>query len=142
MYGLCFRLLGRVDDAEDCTQAAFVQAFRGISRFRGDGALKSWLFRIAVNQATDTLRHRKRAPSELDFDPPAPDSGLSVADRLAIRGTLARLRTDHRVILVLRFWQDLSYDDIASVLDAPMSTVKMRLKRAKDEFRTAYEGKK
>lgn len=139
VYGLCFRLLCRVDDAEDCVQAAFIQAFRALPKFRGDSSVKSWLFRIAVNQATDILRKRKRSPAELDFEPAIPDSSRSVAERLAVMAALGRLKTDHRVVLILRFWQELSYEDIAGVLDAPLSTVKMRIKRAKDEFRSAYE---
>jgi len=57
-----------------------------------------------------------------------------------VRGAMARQKPDHRVVLALRFWEELSYEEIAAVLGLPLPTVKMRLKRAKEAFRKAYEG--
>ena len=66
VYALCYRLLGRAEDAEDATQAAFVRAFVALPKFRGGSQVKTWLYRIAVNEALGLLRKRGNAPVELD----------------------------------------------------------------------------
>ena len=142
VYGLCHRLTGRAEDAEDATQAAFVRAFRELPRFRGESAVRTWLYRIAVNEALGMLRRRRRT-SELAEDAALPADGGSlgaaVVERLAVRSALARTRPDYRVILVLRFWEGLRYDEIAVVLRISLPAVKMRLQRARSEFRKHYE---
>jgi RNA polymerase sigma-70 factor (ECF subfamily) len=138
VYGLCYRLLCRHEDAEDAVQTTFIKAFRSIGRFRGECALKTWLHRIAVNQSIEILRKRKSSPLELIEDACGLDDSHHLAERLAVQEALRGVRRDHYVVLVLRFWQQLSYDEIADLLRVPLSTVKMRLKRAKDEFRSVY----
>src|SRR5437868_6554778 len=59
VYSLCYRLLGRAEDAQDATQAAFIRAFREVPRFRGDSSVRTWLYRIAVNEALGILRKRR-----------------------------------------------------------------------------------
>jgi RNA polymerase sigma-70 factor (ECF subfamily) len=140
VYALCHRLLGRSDDAEDATQSTFVQAFRALPRFRGAASPKTWLYRIAVNEATNLLRKRAKAPAPLEGDAPVGDGAPRVTEHVMVRGAMARLKPDHRVVLALRFWEELSYEEIAAVLGLPLPTVKMRLKRAKEAFRKAYEG--
>ncbi len=140
-YTLCLRLPARPDDAEDATQAAFARAFAALPGFRGDSSAKTWLYRIAVNEATSILRKRSGVPVPLAHDVAAsPDANGAdrVAERLAVQAALSRLRPDHRTVLVLRFWEELSYDDIARVLALPLPVVKMRLSRAKKEFQRCY----
>ncbi len=139
LYALCYRLLGREEDAQDAMQAAFVQAFRALPGFRGDSAARTWLFRIAVNQAMTILRRRGAAPLPMEFDMPVPDGAPAVTERLAVRAAMARLSPEHRAVLTLRYWESLAYDEIATVLGLPMPTVKMRLKRARDAFRRHYD---
>lgn len=139
VYALCYRLLCRHEDAEDAVQTTFIRAFRSIGRFRGDCALKTWLYRIAVNQSIEILRKRKASPLELVVDACGSDDTHHVADRIAIQSALNKVRRDRYVVLVLRFWQQLSYEDIAVLLQVPLSTVKMRIKRAKEEFKSVYE---
>jgi len=139
LYALCYRLLGREDDAQDAMQAAFVQAFRALPGFRGESAARTWLFRIAVNQAITVLRRRGKAPLPIEEDLPVPDGAPAVTERLAVRAAMESLSPEHRSVLVLRFWEGLAYDEIATVLRLPMPTVKMRLKRAKEAFRRHYE---
>lgn len=138
IYALCHRMLGRVEDAEDAMQASFLQAFRELPRFRGDSMARTWLYRIATNEAITILRRRNRIQGLVDEKVSIPDNATVVQRRLAVQSSLTRLRADHRVILVLRYWEDLSYEEIAAVLDVSLPTVKMRLCRARAEFRRVY----
>jgi RNA polymerase sigma-70 factor (ECF subfamily) len=139
IYALCYSLLCRREDAEDAVQGTFIKAFRSIGRFRGDCALKTWLCRIAVNQSIEILRKRKHTAQEPVEDVCGSDDSHLVAERLAVQAALSQVSRNHYVVLVLRFWQEMSYDDISAVLQIPLSTVKMRIKRAKEEFRSVYE---
>lgn len=139
MYTLCHRVLANEDDAQDAMQAAFVKAFRNIGAFRGDCAFKTWLYRIAVNEAVALLRKRRRAPLPLADGVPCAGGVRGVAERVSIEAALRRVKPDHRVILILRFWEDLSYEEIAGVLGVSLPAVKMRLARARQEFRRCYD---
>jgi RNA polymerase sigma-70 factor (ECF subfamily) len=139
VYALCYRVLGRAEDAQDAMQTAFVQAFREISRFRGEGSLRNWLFRIAVNAALRIAR-RRRDPEELvEETAEVEDDAPGVVERLAVRAALARTSPVHRAILILHYWEELSYDEITGVLGISLPMVKMRLHRARQEFRKWYE---
>jgi RNA polymerase sigma-70 factor (ECF subfamily) len=141
VYTLCLRLLGRSEEAEDATQATFVQAFRALPRFQGRSNVRTWLYRIAMNEALLLLRRRRQAPVTLNEDCMMVDNALSLMERMVIQSTLARLKPDQRAILVLRFWEQLDYEEIAEVLAISLSAVKMRLSRARDAFRACYEEK-
>ena len=138
IYRLCCRLLPRAEDAEDAMQATFTHAFRALPRFRFDCAPRTWLYRIAVNEANTLLRRRPSEPLP-DNDLPAAETPLSAAERLEIQAALTRLAPPTRLILVLRFWEELSYGEIAVVLAITLPAVKMRLKRAREQFRRVYE---
>jgi RNA polymerase sigma-70 factor (ECF subfamily) len=139
VYALCFRLLERAEDAEDAVQATFVRAFRALPRFRGESAARTWLYRIAINESMSLLRRRREVPVEKLDEVGVPDGAAAVLERLAVRAAMARLRPDHRTILVLRLWEGLSYTEIAAVLGISLSAVKMRLNRAREQFRKYYE---
>jgi RNA polymerase sigma-70 factor (ECF subfamily) len=142
VYALCYRLLERPDDAEDATQAAFVRAFRELPRFRGESTVKTWLYRIAVNEALGLLRRRReRGEPPADVPEAAGDAplGSAVVERLAVQAALRRTRPEHRAVLVLRYWEGLEYRDLAAVLGISLPAVKMRLLRARCEFRRHYE---
>lgn len=138
IYALCCRLLGRADDAEDAVQATFVRAFHALPRFRGSSTVRTWLYRIALNEALGILRRRRDAPP-LEAQISTPDSAAAVVERLAVRAALARLTPDHRAVLVLRLWEELSYAEIAETLGISLPAVKMRLLRAREQFRRYYE---
>ena len=138
VYALCYRMLTREDDAQDAMQAAFVQAFRALPNFRGDSAVRTWLYRIALNEALTILRRRKRAPEPLQDTACIPDGAKGVQRKLAVQNALGHVHPDQRALLVLRYWEGLGYEDIASVLNVTVSAVKMRLNRAREEFRKVY----
>ena len=142
VYALCFRLLSQAADAEDATQATFVQAFGGLAQFRGQASLKTWLYRIAANESMRLLRKRRRDPRALDAEWHVRDSAPEIVEREAVSAALGRMRPEQRLILVLLYWEDLSCEEIAAVLDVSVSAAKMRLKRARDEFQKQFGGER
>ncbi len=140
IYTLCQRMLAHSEDAEDAMQAAFVKAFRALPHFRGESSLKTWLYRIAMNEALSVLRKRRGETAPLGESVAVADGTLPVAQRVAVQTALARIKPDHRAILILRFWEELSYEEIAAVLGISLPAVTMRLRRAREEFQKRYEG--
>jgi RNA polymerase sigma-70 factor, ECF subfamily len=139
VYALCHRILGRSEDAQDATQTTFILAFRELARFRGDSPIKHWLYRIAVNEALGLRRRRREGLELVEESASVPDAAPTVVEQLAVRAALARTKPLHRVVLVLRFWEELSYAEIADLLGISLDAVKIRLHRAKEEFRKWYE---
>lgn len=135
------RLVGS-DDAEDVSQDAFLRAFHRLDRYRGDAPFRSWLLRIAHNAALDHLARRRPEPvdpstveasEQSATRPPAED--LEVRERIdRLEHKLNGLSYAHRVVLVLRDAEGLSYEQIADITDTPLGTVKGRLHRARREF--------
>lgn len=139
VYSVCLRLTNRCDDAEDAMQGTFVRAFRELPRFRGESAVKTWVYRIAVNESLSLRRRRRDEPAIEEARLPAADAGAGAPESLAVRLALERVRPEHRVVLVLRFWEGLSGPEIAAVLGISLPAAKMRLTRARREFRRCYE---
>jgi len=139
VWRLCRRLLKSEADAEDALQNTFVKAFAALPRFRGEASIKTWLFRIAVNESTTLLRRRERCGSEDDITPSDERSCTDdTAERMAIRELLVEMKPEYQMVLTLRYWEELSYEEIAEVLEVSLPNVKMRLHRAKEEFRKRY----
>lgn len=158
IYNLCYWMLNDPEEAADAAQDAFVRAFRSLDHFRGDAAFGTWLHRIAVNVCLDAARRRKRAAvpfSTLDSDAesvreqePA-DAGHSPAEiadrqerRRAINEALATLSENHRTVLILLDIQGHAYEEVATMLDLPLGTVKSRLNRARLALREKLEAKR
>ncbi len=139
IYALCFRMLGHEQDAQDALQSTFIRAFQGLASFRGDSQLKTWLYRIAVNESVAILRKRRTGQTELHENICTRDNTGLLAEKLSVEQALLKISADHRAILVLRFWQELSYEEIANVLEISLSAAKMRLQRARVEFKKWYE---
>jgi len=141
VYRVCLRILGRPHDAEDVAQESFVMAFRSLGTFRGDGPLAGWLMRIAMRQAYRRLGQR-RDTREL---PPDLPGGSSSADPLAmtlagerqreVRLAVAALRDPYREVVALRFFGELSLEEIAATTERPLNTVKTHLRRGLERLR-------
>jgi RNA polymerase sigma-70 factor (ECF subfamily) len=133
VYTLCLNLCGNRAEAEDLLQETFVRAYRGLPRFRGRARFTTWLHRIAVNLCRDAARRRRRSPDPL---PIAPSPSSATVDQ--VRAALARLRPQHRLVLILRYSQSLSYQEIGDLLSWSLSRVKVTIHRAKRAFKDIY----
>ena len=119
--------------AKDATQEVFMTAYQGIPYLREGLALRRWLYRICRNHCLNVIRRRK-LEAKLRPEAPGdvrPDAALSVV----LKGMISNLRERYREVIILRYYDDLTYEQIAQVLDIPISTVKIRLFRAKSKLR-------
>ena len=144
VYNLCYRMLGERTEAEDATQEAFIRAYNNLNRYDVDRKFKTWLLSIASNHCIDRLR--KRRLKYLSLDEPLPGS-LELAmtsDQISpeshtvrteqseyIQPMLDDLSPDDRDGIILKYWYDYSYAEIAEVLDTTESAIKSRLFRAR-----------
>ena len=140
VYNLCYRMLGRDEDARDASQDAFLTALRKLSSFRGEAQFTTWLHRVTVNACYDVLRKRQRepmleAPREEDApEPPgpaSPDHADSAIVAVDVQRALLKVPQEFRAVLVLHDVHDLAYEDIAESLGIPVGTVKSRLHRGR-----------
>ena len=133
VYTLCLNLCGNRDQAEDLLQETFVRAYRALPGFRGHSEFTTWLHRIVVNLCHEAARRSQR---RADAPAVAADADTEVVDN--VRAALMRLRPQHRVVLVLRYHQSLSYREISEVLKWSLARVKVTLHRAKRAFKDVY----
>lgn len=146
VFGIAYRFVGRVDEAEDLTQDIFVKVFQSLDRYReSDGAFSTWVGTVARNHAIDNYRRRREErarrlddPAVLDTLPSSGESALRTLERadqarLVHRG-LRALPSDLREPLVLCDLQGLSYEDAAATLQIPLGTVKSRINRGRIEL--------
>ncbi|MDQ3940480.1 MAG: sigma-70 family RNA polymerase sigma factor [Actinomycetota bacterium] len=140
IFGLCLRILGDRADALDATQDTFIAAFRQAASFRGDSALGTWLYRIGANACKDLLRKKKRwvaqdshTVEDLASHRTRTESRIevSVTDRLVIRDALARLPDEYREAVVMHDLGGIPYDEIATLTETHIGTVKSRISRGR-----------
>ena len=133
-----YAVLGDRHGADDAAQRAVERAFRALDRFRPGGSFGAWIARIAVNQAIDALR---RVPAEqaLPESVPAADPYAELFDRDVLARAVAVLEPDRRLVVVLRYWVDMSPGEIAERLGVPVGTVSSRLSRALADLRVQLE---
>jgi RNA polymerase sigma-70 factor, ECF subfamily len=138
IYGLCFRLLGNREDAEDATQEAFIGVLRRAGSFRGEAAFSTWLYRIALNAATDQARRRGRSrtvPLETEEShrevATIGDPSGAVATSLTVQAALRAVPEDFRIALILCDLYGFAYAQAAEVLGVPVGTVKSRVFRGR-----------
>jgi RNA polymerase sigma-70 factor (ECF subfamily) len=138
VINVIFRMCGDVHLAEDAAQETFIRAWLHLGSFRVDSSLRNWLYRIALNTATDMLRKDKRiVPGDLeDFQLPDPQPGpegvyLQDERTMLVQEAIASLPEVSRVVLVLKEYGELSYREIAEALYIPIGTVMSRLNYAR-----------
>jgi len=141
IFALTYGMLGREEDARDATQETFLAAFRSLRNFRGEAKVSSWLHRIAVNQCISRQRRAKvRSESALEdeqetnagsFAMPVSYSPAHVVEgrqqTAAVRRAINSLPVELRQVVVMKEFEELTFREIADVLDLPLSTVKSRL---------------
>ncbi len=155
VYAICFRLLGDAEDARDAAQETFLKIYRGLNSFRGESGLKTWIYRIAINQAMNQQRwwRRRRKEETISLDLSRNDSETSLGSTLLgtsaspeevaiesererrIMRALAEIKKEYRAALMLREIEELSYEEIAETLEISIGTVKSRIARGREELR-------
>lgn len=144
VFGVVLRIVRNRTHAEDLTQDAFLRAFRALDAFRGDAAVRSWLYRIARNLAINEVTRHREFPSDRVPDAPArdlsPSREVETADlRTHLHESIAELPAALRVPLVLREFEYLTYQEIADTTGLPLNTVRTRILRARRSLRSNLE---
>jgi RNA polymerase sigma-70 factor (ECF subfamily) len=162
VYSLVYRLLDDPSDAADTTQEVFIKVFRGIRRFNGDSSLKTWIYRIALHEASNQrrwwFRHKGRETSiEPGPDDHAEHGSVALKDMLVddaksplqnvydlelrtrVELELKSVAEPYRTAVILRDIEELSYEQIAEVMEVSLGTVKSRLVRGRDALRKRLE---
>lgn len=141
VYNLCYRMLGNAAEAEDAAQETFVRAYAALISYQPERRLSAWILAIASHHCIDRLRRRRPNWLSLD-DEPAPEledfaqitpeqSALRSELQREVQAALNRLPPPYRVPLILRFWHDMSYQEIADTLGLSVQAVKTRLHRGR-----------
>ena len=157
VYSIAMSVLKHPEDAADLTQEAFIRLFRTITQYHGESRFTTWLYRLVVNLCRDELRRRGR---QLPINPPLTDEDegdrlTTIADddrwidpaqaldsqelRVQVRQALSQLEEPYRLVLVLYYFEDMRYADIAEILDMPLNTVKSHIRRGKERLVTILE---
>lgn len=145
VYNLTYRMLGDTVEAEDAAQEAFLRAYRNLDRYDSSRSFKTWVLSIASHYCIDVIRKRRLSWLSLDDFLPgemmAAIEHRSVEDLAAdgerdhtVQDMLKLLKPDERAIIILRYWNDLSYEEIAEMLNTNVGVVKSRLFRARQAF--------
>lgn len=153
IFALCFGMLAREDDARDASQETFIAAYRNIGTFRGDAKVSSWLHRIAVNQCLTIMRRRKARPEDLiDEEQMASDRVFSVPiekapgglaernERIeAVRRAVNSLPFELKEVVIMKEFEEMTFQEISETLSIPLSTVKSRVYTALRQLRSKLE---
>lgn len=143
VFRLALRMCGNEADADEVAQEAFLSAWKGLPNFRGESRFSTWLYQLTTHAAIDLLRREKRQAAAEDIDGitaaddgPSPQQQAERAEtRREVRSALMQLPEEYRQVLLLRFMQELSYEEIGQALKLPAGTVKSRLNRAKAQLK-------
>jgi RNA polymerase sigma-70 factor (ECF subfamily) len=151
IFALCFGMMGREDDARDAAQETFVSAYKNLAGFRGEAKVSSWLHRIAVNHCLTAKRRKKARPEDLFEDDGygedqrfverrSPSLSTEQTERLRIvRQAVGSLPTDLRQVVVMKEFEDMTFQEISETLELPLSTVKSRLYTALKQLKMKLE---
>ncbi|MER3431569.1 MAG: hypothetical protein C4325_00775 [Blastocatellia bacterium] len=153
IFALCFGMLESEDDARDAAQETFIAAYRNLGNFRGEARVSSWLHRIAVNQCLTVKRRNKTRSEEYLDDERSEDERIFIsspatspgnaaerAERLKIvRRAVGALPTELRQVVVMKEFEEMTFQEISETLEVPLSTVKSRLYTALKHLRRRLE---
>jgi len=152
VFNTVYRMVGSYEEACDLTQEAFLNAYRGLARFRGGAKFSTWMYRIALNAAYSHLRRQAARPKTVTLqttggdendprgEPPAREDGPAVMaenreEARLMSEALMRLGAQERELVVLRDLQGRDYEEMAEILGCPLGTIKSRLHRARSALR-------
>lgn len=144
VYNLTYRMLGNPEEAEDAAQEAFLRAYARLKQYDPDKKFSTWLFSIANHHCIDRLRKRRATFVSIDDNPvlqnlegdaPRPEPMAVALERnREVQSLLGQLEPDYRTPLILRYWEEYSYEEIADAMDITVSAVKSRLFRARKQM--------
>jgi RNA polymerase sigma-70 factor, ECF subfamily len=159
IYSLVYRIVTDPGDAADTTQEVFLKVFRGMKHFHGESSLKTWIYRIAVHEASNRRRWWFRHKAKETSIEPEPDEGrLSVRDTLVdesespfdmvvheevrarVEEELRQISEPYRTTVILRDLEEMSYEEIAEITSVSLGTVKSRLTRGREALRRRLTG--
>ena len=143
VFRLALRMCGNEADADEVAQEAFLSAWKALPNFRGDSRFSTWLYQLTSHAAIDLMRREKRQIAAEDIadvsaaDPgPSPQQQAEQSEtRQVVRDAVLQLTPEYRQIVVLRYLEELSYEEIGAALKLPAGTVKSRLNRAKAQLK-------
>lgn len=139
VYNICLQMLANPSDAEDAAQNVFVGICKALPRFQMRSKVSTWIYRITVNRCISYRRNRHTAmPAEGDLGDRSP-SAADLEKRRTVRCLLQKLPAHYRAVLVLKYYRQLSYEEIAEILGWSPAKVKCYLHRARNVFKQAYE---
>lgn len=154
IYGLSLRMLGRDEDARDVCQETFLAAFRNLRKFRGEAKFSSWIYRIALNACNSRLRRPEGQRTRSLDDEREEGRSEEYADQVSegapeklhrdqlsriVRRALSALPAEMRQVIVMKEYEDLTFAEIAEILEIPVSTVKSRLYTGLQQLRSRLE---
>jgi RNA polymerase sigma-70 factor, ECF subfamily len=149
VYNLTYRMLGNPTDAEDAAQETFLRGYARLKQYDPKHKFSTWLFSIANHLCIDRLRRQRAVLVSIDDNPVLENlvgtdgrpeqSALVTEEQAEVQLLLAQLEPDYRTPLILRYWEDLSYEEIAVTLGLTVAAVKSRLFRARQQVARAYQ---
>lgn len=148
VYNLCYRMLGSPQEAEDAAQESFIRAYRYIHRYDPNRSFATWLLSIAAHYCIDQQRKRKYLAVDLDEiiefgitdDSPLPEHVVTSNEQCdQVQKQLAKLPAKDRMVLILRYWHEMSEKEISETLDISTSAVKSRLHRARKHMAEQWD---
>ncbi|MCX7921299.1 MAG: sigma-70 family RNA polymerase sigma factor [Clostridia bacterium] len=159
VFNMALRMIGNHDDASELAQEVFIRVYKSIKSFKEESSFSTWIYRITSNVCLDELRRRKNKKvisldedikaedgdikRQVEDDKPTPDMVVENKEmRKAVNDAINTLSADHRMVVVMRDIQGLSYDEIAKVLKCPEGTVKSRINRARQELKQILKSKR
>ncbi len=148
VFNLTYRMLGNIEEAEDAAQETFLRAYSRLGQYDPAMKFSTWLFSIANHHCIDRLRRRKATQISIDDNPMLQNleggdlqperSALQEETRIEVQTMLERLAPEYRFPLVLRYWEEMSYEEIAETMNVTVATVKSRLFRARQQLAALY----
>lgn len=149
VYNLTYRMLGNPQEAEDAAQETFLRAYSKLNQYNPDRKFSTWVFSIANNHCIDRLRKRRATFVSIDDNPvlqnlegdtPMPEREATRSEQAReLQNLLENLEPEYRTPLILRYWEELSYEEIAQSMDLTVSAVKSRLFRARKQMAEVYK---
>ncbi len=150
VYNLCYRMLGDANEAEDASQECFWRAYQSLKKYDLQRPFATWLLSISAHFCIDQLRKRRIVVLPMEILPeeaapdysPGPEASFSQhEERAAVQALLSDLNPQDRAVIIMRFWYDLSYEEIAEALSLSVSAVKSRLHRSRIELAQLWRSK-